>query len=521
MTEKVRGAVGPGSLGECDRLVEVLAREFQAPVALLNPVARRWSARSGLSGVELPSAEGSLDWAASAGVLGANRVAIRPPGPDFGPAWLVLPVACVSGPGLIAFVGFSAPTATQPCPKLATPAEVPATNWGQPCPEKALRAWGREVAVDLRDRAAHRGRPGAAEREGWGEAPLLARLVRRLRVSDPPGRFQALAVGAARASLDAEAVAWVPASPKNPVVAAPGGALDDRAWRALAAEARGGPLSVGRRPGGDDPAGAGWFAVVAAEAGDVDGWLVAINPPDGPPFGSVDVELLQPVASMILTQRSNGRIYAELKDLFLGVIRALTAAIDAKDPYTSGHSERVARIAVRLGEALGVSSDRRGDLYLMGLLHDIGKIGIDDGVLKKAGPLTPEEYQTIRSHVSIGVHILHDLKKLHHLLPGVAHHHECMDGSGYPDGLAGESIPLEARILAVADAYDAMSSTRPYRRRMSPNQIDDIFRKGAGAQWDAQIVAALFDCRGDIEAIRQKGLGESLQRVIGETLGRN
>jgi HD-GYP domain-containing protein (c-di-GMP phosphodiesterase class II) len=247
------------------------------------------------------------------------------------------------------------------------------------------------------------------------------------------------------------------------------------------------------------------------------GWLVAVNPEGDRAFTDEDIELLRPVATLVGAQRTNAHVFGEMK----GIIRALTAAIDAKDPYTCGHSERVARIAVRLGEFLGMSSNQRSDLYLMGLLHDVGKIGVDDSVLKKCGPLTPEEFRKIQAHVRIGVHILSDLKKLNHLLPGVAHHHESLDGSGYPDGLAGDAIPLEARILAVADAYDAMSSTRPYRRRLSPGQIDENFRKGAGKQWDPRIVDALFACRADLERIRQKGLGESLQQVVDETLGRN
>jgi HD-GYP domain-containing protein (c-di-GMP phosphodiesterase class II) len=157
----------------------------------------------------------------------------------------------------------------------------------------------------------------------------------------------------------------------------------------------------------------------------------------------------------------------------------------------------------------------------MGLLHDVGKIGIDDMVLKKTGPLTPEEYRLIQSHVEIGVHILEDLKKLHHLLPGVAHHHEHFDGTGYPGGLAGEAIPMSARILAVADGFDAMSSTRPYRRRLTPMAIDEILRKGSGVQWDPRVIDALFACRADVEAIRQKGLGESLQRAVNDAVGRS
>jgi HD-GYP domain-containing protein (c-di-GMP phosphodiesterase class II) len=261
-------------------------------------------------------------------------------------------------------------------------------------------------------------------------------------------------------------------------------------------------------------------AAVAADSQGTTGWLVALNPLDGRPFTAAEVETLQPVASLIGTQQTNARLYADLKELLFGVIRALTSAIDAKDPYTSGHSERVARIAVRLAEELGMSANQRSDLYLMGLLHDVGKIGIDDSVLKKTGPLTPDEYRLIQSHVEIGVHILSDLKKLSHLLPGVLHHHESLDGSGYPAGLAGDQIPFEARILAVADSFDAMSSTRPYRRRLTSTQIDENLRKGAGVQWDARVVDALFACREDVDAIRQKGLGESLQVVVNETLGR-
>src|SRR5262249_31328599 len=120
------------------------------------------------------------------------------------------------------------------------------------------------------------------------------------------------------------------------------------------------------------------YVAVAADTQGMAGWLVAVNPADDRPFGTRAVEALQPAASLIATQQTNARLYADLKELLFGVIRALTAAIDAKDPYTSGHSERVARIAVRLAEELGIPVNQRSDLYLMGLLHDVGKIGVDD-----------------------------------------------------------------------------------------------------------------------------------------------
>jgi HD-GYP domain-containing protein (c-di-GMP phosphodiesterase class II) len=298
--------------------------------------------------------------------------------------------------------------------------------------------------------------------------------------------------------------------------------LRSQGYRALVPTPGHGPVQVVNEVAGAAPGTRlVRYVAVAADSQGSSGWLIAANPLDDRPFTAREVEVLQPVASLVATQQTNARVYADLKGLLFGVIRALTAAIDAKDPYTSGHSERVARIAVRLAQELGIAANQQSDLYLMGLLHDVGKIGVDDAVLKKTGPLTPEEYRIIQSHVEIGVHILADLKKLSHLLPGVRHHHESLDGSGYPCGLAGEAIPLEARILAVADSFDAMSSTRPYRSRLTPAQIEKIFRDGAGVQWDPRIVDALFACRVDVEHIRQKGLGESLQIVVNETLGRS
>ncbi len=322
-----------------------------------------------------------------------------------------------------------------------------------------------------------------------------------------------------RESLDAGAVAWVPANPRESIVVdGDDGGLSAEGYRALVPESHAERIRLLDEP---TPLGPRRVAVVAADKDTSSGWLMVARPAEDTAFNAAQIELVRSCASILSTQRANARLYGDLKELLFGIIRALTSAIDAKDPYTSGHSERVARIAVRLGEQLGLNPNQRGDLYLMGLLHDVGKIGIDDGVLKKPSRLTETEYRQIQSHVKIGVHILSDLKKLHHLLPGVAHHHENLDGTGYPSGLAGESIPLEARILAVADAYDAMSSSRPYRRRLSPEQIDDIFRKGAGSQWDPKVIEALFACRADVERIRSKGLGDSLRRVVGDTLGRH
>lgn len=486
-----------------------LAREFSAPVGLLDPATLVWRVRLGLDPAEFPSGDASLTAVLGSGLLWHGRVATWRPGRDSGPAWLCLTVPRPGG-DLVALVGFAGGAEARP-------------GWGPPCPERALKAWGQSVVDSLRGEAFPRPASAASPFRGEGGDRLLtARLIRRLRVSDPPERFQDLALNALRSALGVAAVAWVPTGPgEATVVAGAVKGMAPRDFRALVPAIGADGVLLANEPAEDDPSPARRVAAVAADAQSPVGWIVAVNPSDGRPFATPEVELIQPVASLIGTQRTNGKLYGELKELLFGVIRALTAAIDAKDPYTSGHSERVARIAVRLSEEMGLSANQRGDLYLMGLLHDVGKIGIDDGVLKKTEPLTPEEYRTIQSHVAIGVHILEDLKKLSHLLPGVAHHHEHYDGTGYPGGLAGEAIPPAARILAVADGFDAMSSTRPYRRRLTPMAIDEILRKGAGVQWDPRVVEALFACRADVEAIRQKGLGESLQRAVNDTVGRS
>jgi HD-GYP domain-containing protein (c-di-GMP phosphodiesterase class II) len=150
---------------------------------------------------------------------------------------------------------------------------------------------------------------------------------------------------------------------------------------------------------------------------------------------------------------------------------------------------------------MGCDEETQRTLYLGGLLHDIGKIGIDDGVLRKPGKLTDAEYEHIKTHAEIGYRILRGLKKMGHLLPIVLHHHEGWDGKGYPYGLSGTNIPFLARIVAVADAYDAMSSDRPYRKGMEDEKLDAIFRGGAGKQWDPDVVDAFFSARDDIRTI--------------------
>jgi HD-GYP domain-containing protein (c-di-GMP phosphodiesterase class II) len=162
-------------------------------------------------------------------------------------------------------------------------------------------------------------------------------------------------------------------------------------------------------------------------------------------------------------------------------------------------------MAVRLAEELGCDAAERNAIYLAGLLHDIGKIGIAQSVLRKPGKLSDEEFRHIKTHTEIGHRILRDLKKLDNILPVILHHHEAWDGGGYPLHLQSEAIPLAARIIAVADSYDAMSSDRPYRPGMPDEKIDEVLCNGAGRQWDPEVVAAFFRARDDIRGIVRDG----------------
>lgn len=188
----------------------------------------------------------------------------------------------------------------------------------------------------------------------------------------------------------------------------------------------------------------------------------------------------------------------ENRELFLGSIRMLAAAIDEKDPYTRGHSDRVAKYSVMIGQQLGLPGVELDRLRISALLHDVGKIGVDDRVLKKPGALTPEEFQIMKQHPSKGANIMRPVAQLKDVLPGIELHHEHVDGKGYPYGLKGEEIPMMARIIAVSDTLDAITTNRPYQ---SAKDIDDalaIIRKISGTKFDVKVVEAL-------EAVVQSG----------------
>src|SRR6202043_1206028 len=182
---------------------------------------------------------------------------------------------------------------------------------------------------------------------------------------------------------------------------------------------------------------------------------------------------------------------AENRDLFLGSIRMLAAAIDEKDPYTRGHSGRVAKYSTIIGEYLGLNAEDLDRLRISALLHDVGKIGVDDRVLKKPGKLDDEEFALMKQHPVKGANIMRPVAQLKEMLPGIELHHERMDGAGYPYGLQGEQIPLMARIIAVADTLDAITTNRPYQSAMDLDYAIERIRSLAVSRFDPVVVDAL------------------------------
>jgi len=227
------------------------------------------------------------------------------------------------------------------------------------------------------------------------------------------------------------------------------------------------------------------------------GLMVAINRIGKQDFDSTDVKLFNSVAGGCAVFIENGRLFKDLKELFIGSLKALTSSIDAKDKYTRGHSERVAFvsrwIAERLSEQEQLDEEQIHMIYLAGLLHDIGKIGVEEAVLRKKGKLTEQEFNRIKQHPLIGAGILHEIKQMRDIVPGVLSHHERVDGKGYPDGLIGEQIPLTGKIVGLADSFDAMTSKRTYRDAMNVEQALAEIEKGLGTQFDEKVGRVFLD----------------------------
>ena len=236
--------------------------------------------------------------------------------------------------------------------------------------------------------------------------------------------------------------------------------------------------------------------------------MIALGYRGAPVHAEEDVVQARQLADQVAAALSNARLIEELEKLNLGTLQALARTIDAKSPWTAGHSERVTDFALRIGWVMGLGQKEIDLLHRGGLLHDIGKIGISPDILDKAGSLSGEELQIMRQHVRIGARILEPIAAYAEAIPIVLQHHERYDGNGYPDGVAGEAISLGARIFALADVYDALNSDRPYRSALPREQVIELIKQGSGRQFDPKVVDVFLK----LIAVEDKGLASEPSR---------
>jgi HD-GYP domain-containing protein (c-di-GMP phosphodiesterase class II) len=231
------------------------------------------------------------------------------------------------------------------------------------------------------------------------------------------------------------------------------------------------------------------LAVPLLANGRVVGVLQLLNPVDRERFTDDDLRRMRLFASMLAHPLQNARLYAAQRRQFMNMVTALAETLEKKDPYTGGHVRRVVSYSLLLGAELGLDRGDLKDLWLAATLHDIGKIGVPDRILGKPAPLDSEEAEVMRRHTLDGASIVSHLSNPH-VLPGVRSHHERMDGAGYPDGLLADQIPLAPRVIAVADTFDAMTTSRPYRQGLSAERAAAEIGSAAGTQFCPQVVAA-------------------------------
>ncbi|WP_298268064.1 HD domain-containing phosphohydrolase [Geobacter sp.] len=234
-------------------------------------------------------------------------------------------------------------------------------------------------------------------------------------------------------------------------------------------------------------------------------------------FARQETFTIEKIASQMAVALENARLYEDMRNLFINTVASLANAIDAKSPWTKGHSERVMRISARIATEMGLPEEMVERVRLGGLLHDIGKIGVIEAVLEKPAILSEDEFPPLRSHPEKGVAILAPIEQLRDVLPAILHHHERFDGSGYPHGLKGEEIPLSARIVAVADSFDAMVSERPYKKGYGIGEALAELRACAGSHFDPQVVECF--CRYVVRTMGdalEGGVREAMRRMAGK-----
>lgn len=230
----------------------------------------------------------------------------------------------------------------------------------------------------------------------------------------------------------------------------------------------------------------------------------AINKLGDAEFTIADQELFSTVANQIAMATENTKLNEDLRDLFFSTVRSLVTAIEAKDPYTKGHSERVTDYTLFLAYSLNLPQEEIETVHLAALLHDIGKIGVMERILGKKEKLTEEDWKVIKQHPVMGAKILEPVKLMARIIPYILHHHERYDGKGYPDGLKEEEIPFYSRIIAIGDTFDAMTSDRPYRKGLPTKIALDEIKKNAGTQFDphlAQLFAREYEKKMQLEEV--------------------
>ncbi len=205
-------------------------------------------------------------------------------------------------------------------------------------------------------------------------------------------------------------------------------------------------------------------------------------------FSEMELEIFCALASQSAVAIENANLYKKLKDTFVDTAHALAEAINSRDPYTGGHTKRVAEYSMALAQALGMAEKEKERLRLAAVLHDVGKIGINDSILRKGGSLSHGEEESMRKHPEIGAKILGFVEEMRDLVPAILYHHEKLDGTGYPAGLKGEAIPLHARIIAIADAFDALTTNRPYRDALDKKTALAELKAKAGTHFDPSLV---------------------------------
>ena len=224
----------------------------------------------------------------------------------------------------------------------------------------------------------------------------------------------------------------------------------------------------------------------------VSGVLQALNKLGNEPFSEEDIGLFQLLANQVAIAIENSNLYEEIHAAFLEVSEALAQSIEKRDPYTGGHTKRVLAFSLAIAKYMNLSTGEIENLKVAAILHDIGKIGVEDKILRKKETLTEEEYREMQKHPIVGAEIIGHIKQLKDVIPGMRYHHERADGKGYPEGLKGVTIPLIARIISVADTYDAMTTNRPYHNALDEAKAIAELKRCTGLQFEKDVVEAFI-----------------------------